>query len=105
MFFTQILKDNDAYYALHNTYFHSVFYIKKKFSHLFQIGKDIFHLQFTKQKRLLDTYQEIDRKTFFFFVQNHIVFATKLHFNSFIDYNRFQQMFYMIITANICISK
>ena len=40
-----------------------------------------------------------------FFVQNHIVFATKLHFNSFIDYNRFQQMFYMIITANICISK
>ena len=66
MFFTQILKDNDAYYALHNTYFHSVFYIKKQFSHLFQIGKDIFHLQFTKQKRLLDTYQEIDRKTFFF---------------------------------------
>lgn len=40
-----------------------------------------------------------------FFVQNHIVFDTKLHFNSFIDYNRFQQMFYMIITANICISK
>ena len=81
--------------------------LKKQLSHLVQIGKDIFHLQFTKQKRLLDTYQEIDRKnsTFLFFVQNHIVFATKLHFNSFIDYNRFQQMFYMIITANICISK
>ena len=68
MFFTQILKDNDAYYALHNTYFHSVFYSKKHFNHLVQIGKDIFHLQFTKQKRLLDTYQEIDRKnsTFLF---------------------------------------
>ena len=80
--------------------------LKKHFSHLVQIGKDIFHLQFTKQKRLLDTYQEIDRKnSTFLFVQNHIVFATKLHFNSFIDYNRFQQMFYMIITANICISK
>ena len=43
MFFTQILKDNDAYYALHNTYFHSVFYIKKISSVIwFKLAKIFF---------------------------------------------------------------
>jgi len=43
MFFTQILKDNDAYYALHNTYFHSVFYIKENSSIIwFKLAKIFF---------------------------------------------------------------
>ena len=43
MFFTQILKDNDAYYALHNTYFHSVFYIQENSSIIwFKLAKIFF---------------------------------------------------------------
>lgn len=42
MFFTQILKDNDAYYALHNTYFHSVFYIKNITVIWFKLAKIFF---------------------------------------------------------------
>ena len=73
---------------------------------LIPIGKFMIDLT-ENMKRLLDTYQEIRPDNFNFSfdtVQNHYV-ATKLYLNSFLDYNRFQQMFYMIITANICILK
>ena len=75
--------------------------------HLIPIGKFMIDL-IENMKRLLDTYQEIRPDNFklsFDTVQKSCSVATKMYLNSFLDYNRFQQMFYMIITANICILK
>ena len=91
---------------MHNTYFH-IMHSTLPYGHSFDSNWQIYDSFNRKHKRLLDTYQEIRPDNFSFdtLCKKHIMLPLNcIRIHSLII-TVFQQMFYMIITANICILK
>merc|ERR1739842_165414 len=92
--------------TMHNTYFH-IMHSTLQYGCSFDSNWQIYDSFNRKHKRLLDTYQEIRPDNFSFdtLCKKHIMLPLNcIRIHSLII-TVFQQMFYMIITANICILK